>query len=100
DVSRLTPAELTALLAVPPQNDSFESGRDFMARVRAWLDDVPATGTTIAFTHYAVVREILGALLGSRHAPTEISHASIHHFRLDDSGIHIVASNDIEHLQR
>ncbi|MCA9623811.1 MAG: hypothetical protein KC731_32535 [Myxococcales bacterium] len=71
-----------------------------MARVRAWLDDVPATGTTIAFTHYAVVRELLGALLGSRNAPAEISHAGIHHLRFDTSGIHVLASNDIGHLQK
>lgn len=75
-VDMSNPAEVRALLAKPPSPT--ESGKDFMARVDAWRAELPSSGRVAVFTHFAVLRELLGAFLGFDRAPQEIPFVSIH----------------------
>jgi len=74
DISSLTPEQLRALLESPASEPERESGKAFMQRVRAWVEALPDTGRILAFTHFAVVREVL-RLHGP--APQTIAFASI-----------------------
>ena len=65
-----------------PAYGPIESGKEFMARVNAWLAELP-TGRVIAFTHAGVVREILAMFVGFRNAPQKIPHASVYRLDLD-----------------
>jgi hypothetical protein len=57
---------------------------------------VPPSGTTVAFTHYAVVREILGMLLGLGVAVKHIEPGSVHQLRIDGSSVRMIVANDID----
>lgn len=74
--------QILALLARPAR--VAESGQAFMARVRAWRDELPAAGRAIVFTHFGVVREVIATYLGFRRAPQKMGYASV--FRLAIKG--------------
>jgi len=63
-----------------PAYGPIETGKEFMARVKAWLDELPAR-RVVAFTHLGVVREIIATFVGFRNVPQEIPHASV--YRID-----------------
>lgn len=75
DVTGLSPDELRRL-ASPSKDDNVESGSAFVARVRAWLASLPAGQPTLAFTHFAVLRECLRQL-GTRPLPQHIAPCSL-----------------------
>lgn len=68
DITRMRPDQMKALLSKSKNEPEVESGRAFMARVRAWLDDLPSEGRVLAITHFAVIREIV-RVRSSRPAP-------------------------------
>ncbi len=92
------PAAIAALLAssVPSQA---ESGRDFMARVGAWREALPARGSVAVFSHFAVIREVLAAYVGFSRAPQRVDFTGV--FRLQISGATATALlwNDVAHLR-
>jgi broad specificity phosphatase PhoE len=59
DISRMSPDQMKALLTKSKNEPEVETGRAFMARVRAWLDELPDEGRVLAVTHFAVIREIV-----------------------------------------
>lgn len=66
--------------SLAPAYGPIETGKEFMARVKAWLEDL-AAGRVVAFTHFGVIREILATFVGFRNVPQEIPHASV--YRID-----------------
>jgi broad specificity phosphatase PhoE len=92
DTSRLGPEEILAALSARPRR-AVESGKDFMARVRAFRADLPAAGRVVVFTHAGVVREILAAILGFRRAPGEVSHAALFRLAIDPAEVTVLAWN-------
>lgn len=93
------PEALAALLARPAHPS--ESGPAFMRRVSGWLATLPSSGSILVVSHFAVLREILGALLGFRRAPQQIDFTAL--FRLEivpDAPPGVLLWNDTEHLQR
>lgn len=89
------PAAVARLLQAPIE--STESGTAFMARVASWIDSLPGSGTVIAVTHFAVIREVLGALLGFRHAPQRVDFTAIFRVRLDAGRCEVLTWNDTRH---
>jgi broad specificity phosphatase PhoE len=87
--------DLRSFLENPAPPGDHETGKEFMARVRAWVEELPQR-TIVAFTHHAVVREIVG-LLGGAPPPSRISPAAIFRFEIATATT-IVAWNDEEHL--
>ena len=79
DVASLSREDLLNL--VSPSQDEFETGPDFVARVRQWLAALPRDRTTLAFTHFAVVRECLRQC-GTRPLPQHIDYCSVHRVAL------------------
>jgi broad specificity phosphatase PhoE len=75
DTSALDAEALRILVSRAPVPE--ESGSSFMARVRAFTAELPPRGRVVAFTHFAVVREIAAVFLGFRNAPPMIAHASV-----------------------
>lgn len=92
------PDALRALLASRPGRP-VESGKEFMARVTAWREALPAYGRVIAFTHFGVVRELIGSLLGFRRAPEQIGHTSIFRLQIERGAVEVIASGDDSHLR-
>lgn len=88
-------AAVDALLAAPPVPT--ESGSAFMARVRGWLHALPADGTILAITHFAVIREVLGELLGFRHAPQRIEFTAVFRVSVGPAGCQTLLWNDTSH---
>jgi alpha-ribazole phosphatase len=84
DTSLLAPEHLHRV--VPKAAEHEESGAAFMARVRAWIADLPAHGRVVAITHFAVVREIASVFLGFRNAPQSIAHASVVRIEIEPGG--------------
>lgn len=76
DVTRMSPAQMRAMLAKSTQETEVETGREFMARIRQWLGELPASGTMLVVTHYAAIREIHRAWIRGP-APQVIEPASI-----------------------
>lgn len=68
-------------LAAPSQGADFETGADFVARVRRWLNSLAGNQTILAFTHFAVVRECLRQC-GVHPLPQQILHCSVHELEL------------------
>jgi broad specificity phosphatase PhoE len=93
------PAAVAALLAssTPPPA---ESGRDFMARVSAWRETLPARGSAAVFSHFAVIREILAAYVGFSRVPQSIEFTGLFRLQISGATANTVLWNDISHLRR
>lgn len=96
DTSRMTPEAVHAFVSALPR-PTFESGKDFMARVKAWRAELPRDGRVIAFTHFGVIREILADLLGFLRAPQEMSHACIFRVTIGAAAPQVIAWNETSH---
>lgn len=92
------PDAVATLLATPLETS--ESGPAFMARVRTWLRALPADGTVLAFTHFAVIREVLGELLGFRHAPQRIDFTAVFRVSIGAARAEPLVWNDTGHLPK
>ncbi len=82
DVSRLSLDQIRAL-AKRDALEPVETGKQFMARVQAWLGDLPTSGRVIAFTHFAVLRECLRVLVPSAARVQVIEHAAVYRLHVD-----------------
>lgn len=98
DVSRMDPRKLHELLRREADAPRSETGREFMARVRAWLGALPPTGRILVMTHFGVVRECLHALFPAAERVQVIGHASISKVRVSAGDNQILAVNDCRHL--
>jgi alpha-ribazole phosphatase/probable phosphoglycerate mutase len=98
DVSTLTRSQLEALARPAVDEPPDETGKAFMARVRAWLTELPAAGSVIAFTHAGVVREALWALLPAAPRVQAIGHAAISRVRVATDANRIVVLDDRRHV--
>ena len=98
DISTLTRSQLEALARPVPDEPPVETGREFMARVRAWLAELPAAGRMIAFTHAGVVREALWALMPGSARVQVIGHAAITRVCVEAEANRIVVLNDSRHV--
>lgn len=76
DVTRLDAKAIREFAAAKPDPEQ-ETGRQFIARIREWLDALPSSGRVIAFTHFAVLRECLRQLREDL-PPQRIEHCEIH----------------------
>lgn len=78
-----------------------ESYDDLTRRVRAFVDDLPAEGRFVAFTHGGTVRSALYSLLGRTEAVpwrVTIHNCSITRLLLDGSDVRVHCLNDCGHL--
>lgn len=98
DASKLDLARIEAMLRPDPSAPRPEKGREFMARVREWIAELPVSGKIIVFSHFGVVRECLGALLPAR--PQRIAQASISRIRVGQGANRIIVVDDCRHLDR
>lgn len=98
DISTLTRSQLEALARPVPDEPPVETGREFMARVRAWLAELPGAGRMIAFTHAGVVREALWALMPGSARVQVIGHAAITRVCVEAKASRIVVLNDNRHV--
>ena len=84
DIHGLGRAELERLLEEARQKQAgVESGKEFIVRVRGWLERLPTDRRVIAFTHFGVVRECLRQLRRGP-APQMIDHCEVHMLHLGD----------------
>lgn len=98
DISTLTLSQLEALARPAPDDPPVETGRAFMARVRAWLEELPTAGRMIAFTHAGVVREALWALMPGSARVQVIGHAAITRVCVETEANRIMVLNDSRHV--
>lgn len=87
---------LRALLTAPAL--ATESGAAFMERVREWLRSLPTDATVLAVTHFAVIREVLGELLGFRNAPQRVDFTAVFRVSVHAAGCDALMWNDTSHL--
>lgn len=99
DVSRLDPGALRELLRPGPDDPPVETGRAFMARVRAWLAALPVAGRVVVFTHFGVVRECLNALFPEAARVQGIGRAAISRVSVSPAGHELVALDERRHLE-
>lgn len=98
----LSVEQLAALLhargaSLEPESPG-ESGPEFSARVRAWIESLatfapglaPADGRVLAFSHFGVIRQILGYYVGFRAVPQTIAHCAIMQVRRTGGGAELV----------
>lgn len=97
DTSRISFAELRALAAQKP-SDPGESGSAFKARVAAWCDALPSSGSIVVVTHFGVVREIIARYVGFQEAPQAIAHAGIFRIAICEGEVRVIAWNETTHL--
>jgi broad specificity phosphatase PhoE len=83
DVTRLD-AKAIRELATAKNEPEYETGREFIARVREWLAGLPTAGRVVAFTHFAVLRECLRQLRPGT-PPQRIDYCEIHRVPVDRS---------------
>jgi broad specificity phosphatase PhoE len=81
DVTRLD-AKAIRELATSKSEPEYETGREFIARVREWIAGLPKSGRVVAFTHFAVVRECLRQLRPGI-PPQKIEFCEIHRVSLE-----------------
>lgn len=77
DVTRLNATAIRELATAAKHEPPQESGREFMARIREWIAELPSSGRVIAFTHFAVLRECLRQLRPGL-PPQRIEFCEIH----------------------
>ncbi len=97
DISTLSPSQMEALARPAPNEPPIETGRAFMARVRAWLADLPAAGNLIAFTHAGVIREALWALMPGSARVQVIGHAAVTRVCVEAEANRILVLSDRRH---
>ncbi len=97
DASTLTLTQLEALARSMSDEPAFETGKQFMARVRAWVTQLPLAGRMLAFTHAGVVREVLWALLPGAARVQGIGHAAITRVCVAPGANRIVVLDDRRH---
>jgi broad specificity phosphatase PhoE len=100
DLGKLSSQEMLAFLqqnAAP----AGESGLAFRARVKDWLDALPAQGKLLAFTHTLVIREILRLRLapGGSRAHHPIDNASLTRLEFNDQETRVLSLNETSHLK-
>lgn len=97
DVAKLTISQLEALARPASDEPPIETGKAFMARVRAWLAELPVAGRIIVFTHAGVVREALWALMPGSARVQVIEHAAITRVCIVVDANRIIILNDNRH---
>jgi len=76
DITRLDAKAIREIASAKPDPDQ-ENGRQFIARIREWIEALPSSGRVIAFTHFAVLRECLRQLRPGL-PPQRIDFCEIH----------------------
>ena len=94
DVAGLGVEALAALLQEPAgdtETEVAETGAAFSARVRAFCDHLPAGGRVVAFTHFGVIRQILGQYIRFRDVPQAIAHCAVTQVHIAHGAARLVA---------